>query len=72
MEWGVVGRWEGGDEDDFEALHRSWWGRDDFVEGGSVVLLRPLGLGGQPESNLWVRYGRVAERAGGARRSVVW
>ena len=60
-----VGRWEGGDEDDFEALHRSWWCRDDFVDGGSVVLLRSLGLGGQPESNLWVRYGRVAERAGG-------
>ena len=54
-----AGQWEGGDEDDFEALHRSSWGRDDFVDGGSVVLLRPFGLGGQPESKLWARYGRV-------------
>ena len=67
-----AGQWEGGDEDDFDALHRSWWGKDDFVEGGAVVLLRLLGLGGQPESNLWARYGRVA-RIGGraAERGVV-
>ena len=67
-----AGQWEGGGEDDFDALHRSWWGKDDFVEGGAVVLLRLLGLGGQPESNLWARYGRVA-RIGGraAERGVV-
>ena len=59
-----IGIWEG-DEDDFLALHGSWWSRGDFVEGGAVVLLRPLGLAGVPGSGLWARYGRVAERAGG-------
>ena len=53
-------QWEGGDEDDFDALHRMRWSREDFVEGSAVMLLRPLGLGGEPGSKLWARYGRVA------------
>ena len=60
-----TGKWEGGDADDFEALHRIWRGKEDFAEGGAVVLLRPSGEGGdEPGENLWARYGRVA-RAGG-------
>ena len=57
----VAQEWEGGDEDGFAALHRTWWSRDDYVAGGGVVVLRPLGLGGHPMGNLWARYGRVNE-----------
>ena len=53
-------RWEG-DEDDFDALHQTWWGRNAYVEGGAVIMLRRLGEGGEPGAGLWARYGRVAE-----------
>ena len=53
-------QWEG-DEDDFDALHQTWWGRNAYVEGGAVIMLRRLGEGGEPGAGLWARYGRVAE-----------